>query len=146
MQSSPEYRQLREYLHACGKNITPERMEVLSLVLKQRGHFKIEDIIREGTKKKNKISRATVYRSLKTIEDAGLIKFIRSINDEKVFELVRGHHDHMICEHCGKIIEFHDQALEDLQNKICKSKGFIPSRHVMKIFGTCPDCRGKEQA
>lgn len=141
MQSSPEYRQLSEYLHACGKNITPERMEVLSLVLKQKGHFKIEDILREGAKLKKSISRATVYRSLKTIEEAGLIRYIRSINDEKIFEFVRGHHDHMICEHCGKIIEFHDQALEDLQDQICESRDFEPSRHVMKIFGTCSECR-----
>lgn len=144
MQSSPEYRQLSEYLHTCGKNVTPERMEVLSLVLKQKGHFKIEDILREGAKRDKTISRATVYRSLKTIEDAGLIRYIRSINDEKIFEFVREHHDHMICEHCGKIIEFHDRGLEDLQNQICKSRDFEPSRHVMKIFGICSECRRKD--
>jgi Fur family transcriptional regulator, ferric uptake regulator len=143
MQSAPEYRQYQAYLHEGGKNITPERMEVLSLVLQQKGHFKIEDIIRDSGKKKRVISRATIYRTLKTIEDAGLIKFIRSIHDEKIYEVVRGHHDHMICEHCGRIIEFHDSKLEALQDDICTARGFTPSRHVMKIFGTCSRCRGK---
>jgi len=144
MYSSPEYREFRDYLHANGMNVTPERMEVLSLVLKQKGHFRIEDLIRNSARRKKSISRATIYRSLKAIEQAGLIKSIRSIHDEKIFEIVKGHRDHMICELCGAIIEFYDLDLESLQDKICDSQDFLPSRHVMKIFGTCSICRNKK--
>jgi Fur family ferric uptake transcriptional regulator len=92
-----------------------------------------------------KISRATVYRSIKTIEDAGLIKYLRSINDEKIYEIVEEHHDHMICEKCGKIIEFYDLELEALQDSLCKSRGFSPKRHTMKIFGVCEECKDNNQ-
>ncbi|MDD3965686.1 MAG: Fur family transcriptional regulator [Candidatus Neomarinimicrobiota bacterium] len=145
MYQSPEYRQLTDYLHVQGLNVTPERMEVLSLVLKQKGHFRIEDLIRNSARRKKSISRATIYRSLKTIEQAGLIKSIRSINDEKIYEIVKGHHDHMICEQCGAIIEFHNSELESLQDRICNSRNFTASRHVMKIFGICSACQKKQE-
>lgn len=130
-----------DFLRSKRKNITPERMDILSEVLKQKGHFKIEDIILKMSIAQNPISRATVYRTIKTIEEAGLIKYIRSINDEKIYEVQTEHHDHMICEKCGKIIEFHNEELEALQNAICQSYGFTPCRHTMKIFGLCEDCK-----
>ena len=126
-----------EYLRSHGKSVTPERLEILDEVLAQRCHFKIDDIILKMTNMEKKVSRATVYRSIKTIEEAGLIKYLRSINDEKIYEIVEEHHDHMICEVCGKIIEFHDLELEALQDSICKAQGFTPKRHTMKIFGIC---------
>ncbi len=131
------FKQFTDYLRSEGKSITPERLDILDLVLHEKGHFRIEDVIR----KNERVSRATVYRTLKTIEDAGLIKYIRTIHDEKIFEVVKEHHDHMICEVCGKIIEFHDPELESLQNDICASRGFSPTRHTMKIFGICPACQ-----
>lgn len=127
-----------DFLRASGKSITPERLEILDEVLAQQCHFKIDDII---LKMANKISRATVYRSIKTIEDAGLIKYLRSINDEKIYEIVEEHHDHMICEKCGMIIEFYDLELEALQDSLCRSRGFTPKRHTMKIFGVCKTCQ-----
>ncbi len=130
-----------DYLRSEGKNITPERMEILDEILKQSNHFQIDDIIDRMTNSRHKVSRATVYRSIKTIEDAGLIKYIRSIHDEKIYEVIEEHHDHMICEKCGKIIEFHNLELEELQDSICKAQGFTPKKHTMKIFGICEDCK-----
>jgi Fur family ferric uptake transcriptional regulator len=129
-----------EFLRREGKNVTPERLYILDEVLGQSCHFKIEDIIFKMANSKQPVSRATVYRSIKTIEEAGLIKYLRSINDEKIYEVVKEHHDHMICEKCGKIIEFHNSKLEALQDSICESHGFAPQRHTMKIFGICAEC------
>ncbi|MFA6618055.1 MAG: Fur family transcriptional regulator [Candidatus Neomarinimicrobiota bacterium] len=131
----------KDFLRSKGKNITPERMDILSEVLNQKGHFKIEDIILKMSEAKNPISRATVYRSIKKIEEAGLIKYIRISNDEKVYEIQTEHHDHMICEKCGNIIEFHNEELEILQNAICRSFAFTPHHHTMKIFGLCEKCK-----
>ncbi|MCK4813379.1 MAG: transcriptional repressor [Candidatus Marinimicrobia bacterium] len=137
--------QFIDFLQAEGKNITRERLDIFNEVLRQKSHFQIKDIIRKKNTSKHRISRATVYRTIKTIEEAGLIKYIRSINDEKIYEVVKGHHDHMICEACGKIIEFYDRDLEDLQNTICNSYHFTPVRHTMKIFGICENCRKKNK-
>jgi len=141
MNKKNSHEQFVSYLRSKNKSITPERLNILDEVLAQKNHFKIEDIIEKMSSAEKSISRATVYRSIKTIEEAGLIKYIRSINDEKVYEVQKEHHDHMICESCGKIIEFHDHDLEALQDSICKSHGFTPKRHIMKIFGICEMCR-----
>ncbi|MDZ7822218.1 MAG: transcriptional repressor [Candidatus Marinimicrobia bacterium] len=68
---------------------------------------------------------------------------MRSVNDEKIYEVVKGHHEHMICESCGAIIEFHNEELESLQQKICEDHHFLPKRHSTKIFGICASCRKK---
>lgn len=132
-----------DFLRSGGRNITPERLDILDQVLNEKSHFRIDDIISKMARSSKPVSRATVYRSIKTIEDAGLIKFIRTINDEKIYEVIEEHHDHMICEHCGSIIEFHDLELESLQDTICESYGFKPKRHTMKIFGICKNCQEK---
>ncbi len=145
MSKNDPHEQFVIYLRSEGMNITPERLNILDEVLAQKDHFKIEDIIEKMSCAEKRISRATVYRSIKTIENAGLIKYIRSINDEKIYEVQKEHHDHMICESCGKIIEFHDLALETLQDSICESHGFVPNRHTMKIFGICKNCKIKKK-
>jgi Fur family ferric uptake transcriptional regulator len=135
----------KDFLRNSGKNITPERLDILDEVLKHRGHFKIDDIILKMSTVKKPVSRATVYRTIKTIEEAGLVKYLRSINDEKIYEVQKEHHDHMICEMCGKIIEFHNEELETLQDAICDSHGFTPQQHTMKIFGICNKCKNSKQ-
>lgn len=135
------HQQFKDYLRSTCKNVTPERLDILDEVLKHKGHFKIDDIILKMSSLKKPISRATVYRTIKTIEEAGLVKYLRSINDEKIYEVQKEHHDHMICEVCGKIIEFHDSDLERLQDSICESHCFTPQRHTMKIFGVCENCK-----
>jgi Fur family transcriptional regulator, ferric uptake regulator len=142
MNRNKAHQQFIDYLRSEGKNITPERLDILDTVIKQKTHFKIDDIIHKMTKSDKPVSRATVYRTIKTIEDAGLVKYLRSINDEKIYEVQKEHHDHMICESCGRIIEFHDTELEKLQDEICSSHGFSPQRHTMKIFGICEECKG----
>ena len=131
----------KNFLRTSGKNITPERLDILDEVLKHRGHFKIDDIIIKMSTVEKPVSRATVYRTIKTIEEAGLVKYLRSTNDEKIYEVQKEHHDHMICEICGKIIEFHNEELEKLQDAICDSHGFTPQQHTMKIFGICNKCK-----
>lgn len=128
----------RKFLQDKKMNVTPERFEILDIILKFEGHFKIDDVL---TASGNSVSQATLYRTIKTIEDAGIIKSIRFQQDEKVYEVSQQHHDHMICTVCGDIIEFYDKDLEELQNAICERHGFTPKNHIMKIFGVCEKCR-----
>jgi Fur family ferric uptake transcriptional regulator len=141
MDKRPAVRQLIDFLHVEGMNVTRERLDILDEVLRQKTHFSIEDIIRKKSEGKQPVSRATIYRTMNTFEQAGLIKSIRTIRDEKIYEVVKEHHDHMICESCGKIIEFHDPELEALQDHICLTHQFTPTQHTMKIFGVCADCK-----
>jgi len=47
------------------------------------------------------------------------------------------HHDHLVCVECGSFIEVFDERIEELQDKLCRNKGFLPHRHKMEIYGVC---------
>ena len=63
------------------------------------------------------------------------------INGKK-FEIAnKPHHDHLICTECGKIIEFENEKIEALQEKIAKENGFKLTEHLMQLYGVCPECQ-----
>ena len=55
-------------------------------------------------------------------------------------DINKDHHDHFVCEACGKIIEFHNDKIEALQEAVAKEHGFTLSHHRMELYGTCSDC------
>lgn len=59
----------------------------------------------------------------------------------KKFELAnKPHHDHIICKHCGKIVEFEDLTIEKKQIDICKKYKFKMTGHLMQLYGICEEC------
>ena len=62
--------------------------------------------------------------------------------DQARFEVAgEHHHDHFICEHCGKIVEFEDDAIERMQQDVAKKLGVVMTRHKLEFYGLCHDCR-----
>ena len=81
---------------------------------------------------------------MKLLEEAGIAHTRRFGNTkETLYEVATGraHHDHLICEQCGRIIEFFSPEVERLQDRIATKYGFTLSRHRHELYGTCPDCR-----
>ena len=126
-----------------GHKITPQRIAVLKEVIKDKGHRECEDIFLAIKRSKTYVSRATVYRTLDILVQN---QFIRKLNlgdgraryENKINSL---HHDHLICVICNKIIEFVDQDIEMLQEKIAKKYQFSLKRHVHQLFGICKECQ-----
>lgn len=88
------------------------------------------------------IGLATVYRVLTQFEAAGLVKRHHFEGGNSVFELNRGdHHDHLVCVNCGKVEEFQDETIEELQNKIAKLRNFELTDHSLCLYGICSDCQ-----
>jgi Fur family ferric uptake transcriptional regulator len=89
------------------------------------------------------VSRATVYRTLSMLEDAGFVEGLDTGDGGRKFEHVLGHehHDHMVCTSCGKIIEFCDEELEERQRVAASRHGFSISSHSLQLFGVCQQCR-----
>ena len=82
---------------------------------------------------------ATVYRVLTQLEIAGLIQKNQFNDNQSSYEIKKQHHDHLICTKCGKIIEFMNDDLETLQEKISDKHQFRLDSHVMTLFGVCRD-------
>lgn len=121
---------------------TKQRELILNFLKMQEGHFSLSEFTEEVRKKDQKIGTITVYRTLKFLESKGILEVIKLANGQKVFEIKKGHHDHIICEKCASIIEFHNEDLEKLQEKIAEQHNVELDSHNLKFFvESCPKCR-----
>lgn len=138
-----------QYLIQRGLRLTGERQAVLDEVFAAHDHFEAEELLLRLKKRKHRVSRATIYRTLELLVEAGLVRKVSLGGGTGLgprgayFEHIWGHehHDHLVCTACGRIIEFSDEDLEDLQERICQAHGFKPQSHSLKIIGLCKKCQ-----
>jgi len=127
----------RRYLHREKLKFTPERAMILDAVLHKEGLFEPEQLL-EGLKKLNhRVSRATVYRTLGHLQDAGILKQVFFDNKQSYYEVIAGRqtNDYLICVATGRVIEFSSDKLRGLRDEICREHGFEPMSHRLQIFG-----------
>ena len=128
-----------------GLNFTPERAIIVEEVLSFKGHFNADGLYERIHGHNKKVSRASVYRTIPLLVECGLIVETLRCQGRVSYECIFGseHHDHMVCLGCGKIIEFKDERLEELQAEICKKYGFKQIEHRLGIKGYCKECVAK---
>ncbi len=135
---------LRGYLRRRGLRATAQRRAVLREVVRADEHFDAEQLHDRLRRRGEEVSLATVYRTLALLAEAGLIREVLHGNGDRAhYEVIYGHahHDHMMCVECGKVIEFCDDRIEQLQRLICRRHGFQALDHRMGIRGVCRECR-----
>ncbi len=130
-------------LKKAGLKVTLPRMKILELLeASTLRHQSAEDIYKALLAAGEEIGLATVYRVLTQFEAAGLVNRHHFEGGQAVFELSQGgHHDHLVCVSCGKVVEFMDDVIEERQNQIAEENGFEITEHSMILYGRCPDCR-----
>jgi Fur family ferric uptake transcriptional regulator len=126
-----------------GLKVTLPRVKILdALESSDKRHLSAEDVYRMLLQKGEEIGLATVYRVLTQFESAGLVCRHNFEGGQSVFELNRGgHHDHLVCVRCGKVVEFMDETIEECQRAIARQKGFVLEDHSLVIYGLCSDCQ-----
>ncbi|NQV42794.1 MAG: transcriptional repressor [Candidatus Marinimicrobia bacterium] len=142
--SAAENQKLKQVLREHELKATTQRIALLKLLDATNEHFDAEEIYLELIKKQKNVSRATVYRSLEALVEQSLVARLDFGDGRMRFERSKGedeHHDHLICEDCGKVIEFFNPEMEAQQLAVCEENDFTPSTHTMHIFGTCSDCK-----
>lgn len=134
---------LNAYLSAQGLKRSEQREVILDVFLKAKGHVSVDDLLGLVQKKHPEISRATVYRTLRVFQEAGLASELE-LQGRSRFEADwnRQHHDHMICEDCGEIFEFVSPEIERLQDEMARRIGFVIRAHRHHILGRCARCNG----
>ena len=127
----------KKNIKQAGLKITRPRIEILKLLEEsEKQHFGAEEIYHELLSKDIKIGIATVYRVLTQFVSAGLVIKHNFEGDQCVFELDRGeHHDHMVDMKTGKIVEFHDEIIEQRQREIAEKYGFELIDHSLTLYG-----------
>lgn len=136
------------YLKRRGLKLTPERRDLFEEIFKRHEHFEADELLFRMKQRGRKISRATIYRGLELLLAAGVVGRVRVGDEGFRYERLHAgeHHDHMICLGCGKIIEFYEPKIEELQDRVCARVGFRPVTHSHHIRGFCRDCRRTKPA
>ena len=129
------------FLRSKKLKMTEQRRTMIRSALVHEGHFTAEDLYRELRASGDPVSMATVYRGLALLEEAGLLEGHDFDDGQRRYErlLAREHHDHMICLDCRAVLEFQDDAIEDLQVKAAQRHGFRLANHRLVLYVHCPD-------
>lgn len=134
----------REFLATKGSRMTRERMIVVDEVFSSHEHFEAEQLVQRLARRNDgkRVSRSTIYRRLKELEDAGLIRKVARQDDRDVYEHDYGYpqHDHMICNRCGALIEFHNEGISRALEQVARDHGFRMAGHRLEVMGLCNDC------
>ena len=125
-----------------GLRMTPQRERIMDIFLREAGHMTTEELYARIRQKDPSLGQATVYRTVKLLCEAGVAREVRFGDGVARYEQ-RGeaHHDHLICERCGKNIEVMDPELERLQEALAREHGFTPTFHRLYLYGVCKECR-----
>ena len=135
-------RRFQAHLERQGLNLTRQRQEILRAFFSAEKHLGVEEAYDQLKKKDPTLGRATVFRTVKLLQECGLLAEVTSANGRSKYELKadRPHHDHMICVECGGITEFQSPRMEHFQDEAIRKLGFEALWHRHEIFGRCKGC------
>ena len=142
LQSPTVIKRFEDYLKRNNLKLTPQRQQVFEKVFSTNEHFSAErlyELLRE--EEGDGVSRATVYRALEVLAKGGFVETLETGRGEVLYEhMAQHHHDHMVCVECSKIEEFHDERIEELQERAAEAIGFVIVSHVHRLTGLCKAC------
>lgn len=123
-------------LRKAGLKVTLPRVKILQLLeSSSEQHLSAEDVYKLLLEAGEDVGLATVYRVLTQFESAGLVMRHNFDGGHSVFELDRGdHHDHMVCTDTGKVVEFHNEEIERLQEQIAEEHGYELTGHSLVLY------------
>jgi len=142
-QISTELEKFEKYLNRHGLKLTNGRKIVFNEVMCAHGHFAAEELVKQCKAKRRKVSRATVYRSIFDLLEAGVIRKTAFGEKHQHYEHIYDEepHHHARCIRCGVMIEFPDLKEDMIYQPILEKKGFRVLGHEMHFYGICRDCR-----
>ncbi len=134
----------RAYLQRKRLKTTQQREAIVDAFLRSSGHVALEDLLSSARRRNPGVGLATVYRTVKLLEEAGLAHARQFGSGQTLYEVAgaRHHHDHLICQHCNFIVEFENDEMETMQVKIAHRLGFNVIQHRHELYGLCEKAQG----
>lgn len=133
----------RRFLKTRGLKYTAERAEILDRVLAFDGHFEAEALIESMRTARRHVSKATIYRTLKLLQEAGIIAPALFDAKQSHYQLVYGREprDWMVCVRTGRTLDFSAPELVALRDRLCREHGWDPVGHRFQIHAVSPEGR-----
>lgn len=144
MQSATEF--VEKHRPAGGRR-SGKRDVIVQIFLRQDGHLAADELVELIRKEDARISRATIYRTLQWMVDAGIARKVDFGEGRFRFEHSYRHprHFHLICKTCSQSFEFLSSDIEALIEEIAEARRFAPRQSVLQIYGTCENCQAGRQ-
>ena len=136
----------RVHLRDHHQPVTRQRELVAQVVFLSEDHLSVEEIIRRLRERAEAVGTATVYRTLELLVESGLVRAHDFGEGFKRYEPMpaQTHHEHLICERCGRVVEFQNVQLERMLPIIADEHAYQHQRHRVEIYGVCGECRRGE--
>ena len=136
------FTRFREHLRGQRLKSTAQRDTIARVFFETQRHISVEELYREVKRRNPRIGYATVYRTMKLLTECGLAAERHFRDGEARYESAeKRHHDHLICEGCGRIVEFEEERIEALQAQTARRLGFRFTGHKMELYGVCRECQ-----
>ncbi len=130
-------------LRPAGTKRSSKRDQIVNVFLRQEGHLSADDLVDLIKREDHRLSRATVYRTLQWMVEAGIARKVDFGEGRFRFEHSYRHprHFHLICKACNRSYEFLSSDIESLVEEVAAARGFTARQSVVQIYGTCEACR-----
>jgi Fur family ferric uptake transcriptional regulator len=129
-----------------GHSMTAQRRLLLELLHEADGHIDAKELYRRASARDESISPATVYRSLNLFKELGLVDERRLGKVRCYYEMKQSpEHQHLVCQGCGKVIEFQNPYFKKLVEAVRREHGFKITKAELYLEGNCPECEQKEK-
>lgn len=137
----------RRFLKKQGLKFTPERAIILESVLSKTGVFEAEQLLYEMRDAGLRVSKATIYRTLKHLLEARIISEVLIDSKQAHYQLTAGREPkaHLVCLETNHIIEFDCPQLQSIRDKVCREHGFAPVSHRLVIYGLSPEAQNQPE-
>ena len=126
-----------------GYKITPQRKAVIEVISRLQVHLAPVDIFTRVHRDYPEVGRVTVYRTLNILDSLGLLCHLHTQDRSQQLLLRRpaGHHHHLVCSGCGKVVDFDNCSLDKLVAQLEGDSGFKIEGHILELYGLCRQCR-----
>lgn len=135
--------QIEHAIAGAGRRLTGPRRALAEALLTMGDYFAAEDLLQAAPS----VGRATVFRTLRMLQDSGLVCQVVMDDGRTVYRLgAEEHHHHVVCSDCGAVADVSSARLEKALSAIAVETGYEVDAHRLELYGRCPDCRARTSA
>lgn len=128
-----------------GYKMTPQRRIVINAIVASSEHLTPAELHQKVRREHPGVGLVTVYRTLEILQELGLVCELHAGGNCRSFMAKRPveHHHHLICSDCGKVVDFTDCHLDELERRLARNTKFKIEGHLLEFLGRCRECRAE---